>query len=179
MAKTSAGIILYKTNDKGLLLFLVHPGGPYWVNKDEGAWSIAKGIADPDEDLLVAAIREFEEETGYRLEGDFIQLEPLKQPSRKVIHAWALAHDLEPTSIKSNLFLMEWPPKSGKYEEFPEVDRADWFSPEEALRKIHKGQRGFVEQIIHITGYEPSEDHHGSSSGKSRAGGYQKSLFDN
>src|ERR1700677_1090154 len=126
MSKRSAGLLMFrqKTGDPEVLL--VHPGGPLWARKDDGVWSIPKGEF-VDEDPLAAAIREFEEETGARPEGEFIPLEPLRQPSGKVVFAWAVRSDFDPSSLKSNLFSMEWPPKSGRRQEFPEVDRAEWF----------------------------------------------------
>ena len=126
---------------------LVHPGGPFWAKKDLGAWSIPKGLADEGEDLLAAAKREFLEETGGTVEGEFLALGAHKQPGGKTIVAWACEGDFDPASLTSNMFSLEWPPRSGKLAQFPEVDRAAWFSIEEALGKIHKGQKSIVEAL--------------------------------
>ncbi|MDQ6916575.1 MAG: NUDIX domain-containing protein [Pseudomonadota bacterium] len=148
MAKrNSAGILLYRARDGELEIFLVHPGGPYWKNKDAGAWSIPKGEFDADADPLAAAQREFHEETGSRISGEFVALNPLKQAAGKLVHAWAVQGDLAAASVASNTFSMEWPPNSGKQQEFPEVDRGEWFTIDAAKEKILKGQRGFLEQL--------------------------------
>jgi predicted NUDIX family NTP pyrophosphohydrolase len=123
---------------------LVHPGGPFWVNKDDGAWSLPKGLADDGEDLLAAARREFLEETGVAVGGEFIDLGSYKQPGGKTIVAFAHEGDFDPASLKSNPFSIEWPPRSGKTAAFPEVDRAGWFDLAEALRKATKGQRPII-----------------------------------
>ena len=125
----------------------MHPGGPFWARKDDGAWSIPKGEFEDDEDPLDAAKREFEEETGSAPSGDVIPLEPLRQSSGKIVYAWAVRGDFDPSTLKSNTFSMEWPPKSGRQQEFPEVDRAAWFSIEEAGRKILKGQAALLRQL--------------------------------
>jgi predicted NUDIX family NTP pyrophosphohydrolase len=156
MSRQSAGLLLYRRGPRGLEVFLVHPGGPYWAKKDEGAWSIPKGEFGPEEDPLAAARREFEEETGFRVEGPFIPLTPLKQPSGKVIHAWTAAGDCDPAAVQSNNFTLEWPPKSGRMQEFPEIDRAGWFTLEEAQVKMVKGQRGFLEELRLIEGADHS-----------------------
>jgi len=149
MAKTSAGLLLYRVSDRVLQVFLAHPGGPLWAKKDLGAWSIPKGELDPaDEDALAAARREFAEETGQRVTGDFIPLTPLKQPGGKTVHAWAVEGECDPGAVRSNLFTMEWPPRSGRRQEFPEIDRAGWFSIEEAHGKILKGQAGFLDELV-------------------------------
>ncbi len=123
---------------------LVHPGGPFWAKKDDGAWSIPKGLADEGEDLLAAAKREFLEETGMMVAGAFVDLGVHEQPSGKTIAAWACEGDFDPTVLKSNTFAIEWPPRSGRTAEFPEVDRAAWYSIDEALEKISKGQRPVI-----------------------------------
>src|SRR5262245_55231381 len=133
--KTSAGILLYRKR-KNPEVFLVHPGGPFWKNKDEGAWSIPKGEYSEDEDPLAAAIREFQEETGVTVGGDFVPLTPVKLKSGKWVKAWALEGDLDPSAVKSNTFLLEWPPRSGKKIEVPEIDNAKWFTILEAKSKI-------------------------------------------
>ena len=150
MAKKSAGLLMYRRHPDGLEVFLVHPGGPFWVKKDEGAWSIPKGEYAPGEDPLEAARREFQEETGSQVEGDFIPLTAKKQTSGKVISAWAVKGDCDASAIKSNTFFMEWPPGSGKQQEFPEVDRAGWFTIPEAKEKILKGQVPFLDELNEI-----------------------------
>jgi predicted NUDIX family NTP pyrophosphohydrolase len=141
MAKISAGILLFRRRPAGIEVMLVHPGGPFWAKKDLGAWSIAKGLADEGEDLLAAAKREFLEETGVAVEGEFLDLGAHKQSGGKTIVAWACEDDFDPTLLKSNTFTLEWPPRSGRMAQFPEVDRAAWFSIDEALEKINKGQK--------------------------------------
>lgn len=150
--KKSAGLLLFRLKSGKLEVLLAHMGGPYWEKRDEGSWSIPKGEFDENEDPLAAAKREFEEETGTVPAGDFIPLEPLKQPSGKLIYAWALKAEFDPATLRCNMFSMEWPPKSGKQQEFPEVDRAAWFAPEAAKRKILKGQAPFVDQLQLILG---------------------------
>ena len=145
--KKTAGILLYRMRNAGLEVFLVHPGGPFWMKKDDGAWSIPKGEMEEGEDPLNAAKREFHEETGCSVEGNFIPLTPLKQRGGKLVVAWAVEGDCDAESIKSNLFSMEWPPRSGKRAEFPEVDRAAWFALELAKEKILKSQVGFLEEL--------------------------------
>ena len=145
--KETAGILLYRVRQGAFEVFLVHPGGPFWIKKDDGAWSIPKGEIEEGEDHLHAAKREFREETGFSLDGNFIALTPLKQRGGKTVHAWAVEGDVDAQSIKSNLFSMEWPPRSGKHAEFPEVDRAGWFTLEAAKEKILPGQAGFLEEL--------------------------------
>ena len=150
--KQSAGLLLFKFVDKTVFFFLVHPGGPFWKNKDLESWSIPKGEFTNAENPLDAAKREFYEETGFKLESesesDFIELDSVKLKSGKTIFAWALEFDIDATLIKSNEFEMEWPPKSGKQQSFPEVDRAEWFQTEHALKKINPAQADFIVQII-------------------------------
>ena len=153
--KRSAGILAYRWRDGAPELFLVHPGGPFWKNEDDGAWSIPKGEIDPDEDPLMAARREFREETGQAIDGAFTPLDPVKIASGKVIEAWAIEHDLDAAAITSNSFEIEWPPRSGKKQVFPEVDRAAWFPAVEALRKINKGQVPLVAQVLKTLGVMP------------------------
>lgn len=181
--KKSAGILMYRLRDSVLEVFLVHPGGPFWAKKDAGAWSIPKGEFDEGEDPLNAAKREFQEEAGFSVEGDFIVLTPLKQPSGKLVYAWGVKGDCDTESIKSNMFSMEWPPGSGKREEFPEVDRAGWFTLEVAKEKILKGQVGFLEELGRMV-------ENVSAAGNNQSGGQrplseaipgksgQRSLFD-
>jgi predicted NUDIX family NTP pyrophosphohydrolase len=145
--KISAGILLYRVRDDNLQVFLVHPGGPYWARKDEGAWSIPKGEAAGGTDLLTTAFSEFHEETGSHVQGRPLPLTPLKQPGGKLVHAWAVRGDIDAESIRSNTFAIEWPPRSGRTQEFPEVDRAGWFDLPTARQKLLPGQRGFLDQL--------------------------------
>jgi predicted NUDIX family NTP pyrophosphohydrolase len=147
MANQSAGILLYRVKNKELQLFLVHPGGPFWQKKDIGAWSIPKGEFSENEDALTAAKREFDEETGSKISGDFIELTPVKQKAGKYIYAWAVMGDIDPATITSNLFSMEWPPKSGKRQQFPEVDKAGWFTVQVAKEKINPAQASLIEEL--------------------------------
>lgn len=148
MAKQSAGILLYRKINDQLQVFLVHPGGPFYVNKDAGAWSVPKGEFLDDEDPLTAAKREFLEETGQAVDGNFIALAPIQQKGGKRVYAWAVKGDIDPKTIVSNTFKIEWPPKSGKMKSFPEVDRAGWFSVEEARVKINAAQVGLVKELV-------------------------------
>ena len=150
MAKKSAGIVLYRYRDSTLEIFLVHPGGPFWKNKDSGAWSIPKGEFDLREDPLQAASREFHEETGCSVDGSFIALGPVRQAGGKIVHAWAVEGDCEAESISSNSFTIEWPPRSRQRKEFPEVDRAGWFSLQLAREKILKGQLMLLDKLQRI-----------------------------
>jgi predicted NUDIX family NTP pyrophosphohydrolase len=153
MAKRSAGLLMYRRGTHGLELFLAHPGGPFWAKKDDGAWTIPKGLIDDGEDALAAARREFAEESGGNAVGEAIALGEHKQPGGKVIVAFALEGDCDPTRLRSNSFTLEWPPRSGRMREFPEVDRAAWFTPEEAMRKILKGQQPIVAALLrHLAG---------------------------
>jgi predicted NUDIX family NTP pyrophosphohydrolase len=150
MSKISAGLLMYRMKKQSLEVFLVHPGGPFWVKKDIGAWSIPKGLLNPNEDPLEAAQREFEEETGFSISGHFIPLSPVKVKSGKVIKAWALEGDCDPSEVRSNTFSMEWPPRSGKQQKFPEIDCAAWFGIEEAKKRINPGQRGLLEELQYV-----------------------------
>ena len=147
MAKKSAGILLYRFQNTVLEFFLVHPGGPFWTKKDEGAWTIPKGEFEDNEDPLDAAKREFEEETGVKISGKFIELKPVKQKSGKLVYAWAVEGDIDSSKIKSNEFEMEWPPKSGKMKSFPEIDRAAWFNLKDAEQKINAGQFSLIKEL--------------------------------
>ena len=149
MAKKSAGLLLYRFREAVLEVFLVHPGGPFWAKKDARAWSIPKGEFADDEDPLSAAKREFREETGFSAAGNFIALSPHRQAGGKLVLAWAVEGDCDPAMVKSNTFSMEWPPRSKKRREFPEVDRAAWFSLAVAREKIIKGQAGFLDDLRH------------------------------
>ena len=147
MPRTSAGLLPYRRREGRLEVFLVHPGGPFWANKDTHAWSVAKGEVEPDEDLLHAAHREFCEETGLTLAEPAIPLAPIRQASGKVVHVWAIEADIDPSTIQSNSFQLEWPPRSGLELQFPEVDRAAWFDLADARSKIHKGQVALLDEM--------------------------------
>lgn len=147
MAQQSAGIVLCRRVGPALEVLLVHPGGPYWARKDDGAWSIPKGLVNADEDLLVAARREFEEETGARPSGDALPLGDFRQPGGKIVTAFAVEGDFDLERFRSNSFTMEWPPRSGRTAEFPEADRAGWFGIDEARRKILKGQVAILDAL--------------------------------
>ncbi|HJT22608.1 MAG TPA: NUDIX domain-containing protein [Nitrospira sp.] len=143
----SAGLLLYRQRNGEIEVLLVHPGGPFWTRKDAGAWSIPKGEYQPPEDALAAARREFREETGCEVDGPFLALTPLKQRSGKVITAWAAEGELDETKIISNVFTMEWPPKSGRMQEFPEIDRAMWCPLSTARVKMIQGQHPFLDEL--------------------------------
>jgi predicted NUDIX family NTP pyrophosphohydrolase len=147
----SAGLFLFRQSDR-LELLLAHPGGPFWRRKDEGAWTIPKGAIAPDEEPLEAAKREFEEETGYRPRGELIPLGVAKQPGGKVVHVWAIQEDWDASKLQSNTFEMEWPPRSGRQQSFPEIDRASWFGIVEARQKILKGQVVFIDRLLEKLG---------------------------
>jgi predicted NUDIX family NTP pyrophosphohydrolase len=148
MPQRSAGILLYRRRQGGVEVLLVHPGGPFWANKDEGAWSIPKGAYEPGEEPIAAARREFAEETGSQLDGQAVPLGSFRQSAVKTVDAWAVEGDFDPAGLTSNSFQMEWPPRSGRMGEFPEVDRAQWFTPAEADRKLLKGQRPIVQALL-------------------------------
>ena len=148
----SAGILVYRRGDAGLEVFLVHPGGPFWAKKDLAAWSIPKGEFGDDENPLAAALREFAEETGQTIEGDFRALTPVKQPSRKIVHAFAVAGEVDADRIASNEFELEWPPRSGTTQRFPEVDRAAWFPLAEARKRVHAGLVPVLDELARTLG---------------------------
>jgi len=145
--KLSAGILLYRRRGINTEVLLVHPGGPYWARKDDGAWSIPKGEYHEGDDPLAAAKREFREETSAEVSGTLYALSPLTQPGGKIVSAWAVEGDIDAATIKSNTFSVEWPPHSGKRQEFPEVDRGGWFDIPTARVKLQSGQRGFLDQL--------------------------------
>jgi predicted NUDIX family NTP pyrophosphohydrolase len=149
MVQVSAGLLVFR-RAPALEFLLVHPGGPFWRGKDDGAWSIPKGLIDEGEDHLAAARREFAEETSLRVDGDFVPLTALKQKSGKWVHAFLIEADLDLTGFRSNVFEMEWPRRSGRTIEVPEVDRAEWFGVQPALDKILPGQAGFIEQALSL-----------------------------
>ncbi|MGE0752228.1 MAG: NUDIX domain-containing protein [Variibacter sp.] len=146
--KRSAGILLYKQKGGTLRVLLAHPGGPFWRNKDAGAWSIPKGEIGDDEKPLKAAIREFAEETGVTLDGDFVALGEIKQKGGKTVIAFALECDLDPSAIVSNTFEIEWPPRSGRRQTFPEIDRVAWFDLDTAREKINASQAELIERLV-------------------------------
>jgi predicted NUDIX family NTP pyrophosphohydrolase len=148
MHKTSAGILLYRRDNNVLRVFLIHPGGPFFAKKDAGIWSIPKGEIDQGEDPLAAALREFEEETGCTPFGAFIPLSPVTQKGGKTVFAWAAEGGCNAETIRSNTFTLEWPPKSGRMQEFPEVDRAGWFTIDEAKQKLHPAQVALVDELL-------------------------------
>jgi len=145
--KQSSGLLLYRKYTNILEVFLVHPGGPFWKNKDEAAWSIPKGEFDENEEPLQAAIREFLEETGIAVSGEFIELQPVIQKGGKKVFAWAIEKDIDATTIRSNHFEIEWPPRSGKYQSFPEVDKGAWFAIDEARKKINSMQVTLINEL--------------------------------
>jgi predicted NUDIX family NTP pyrophosphohydrolase len=147
-SRVSAGLLMFRRNNKSLEFLLVHPGGPFWKNKDDGAWTIPKGEAADGEDLLTRAKIEFEEEIGIKPSGNFVSLGSIKQKGGKTVHAWAFEGDLpEPFELQSNAFQLEWPPRSGKFKDFPEVDRAEFFPEEIARCKINPAQIPFLDQL--------------------------------
>ena len=147
MPKRSAGILMFRRRGGEIEVLLMHPGGPFWAKKDAGAWSIPKGEYAQGEDALAVAKREFEEETGARPDGKFLPLGEVVQAGGKIVTAWALEGDFDPATLTSNRFELEWPPKSGRKVSFPEVDRAQWFSPAEAQQKILAAQREFMTRL--------------------------------
>jgi predicted NUDIX family NTP pyrophosphohydrolase len=162
MVARSAGILLYRRRGGHLEVFLVHPGGPFWARKDEGSWSIPKGLLREGEDLIEAAKREFREETGHEIEGEFLDLGEVRLASGKIVHAWALERDLDTAQFISNTFTIEWPKGSGIVREFPEVDRVGWFPLEEARKKIHASQAAFLDRLAKLAG-GASESKEGSA----------------
>jgi predicted NUDIX family NTP pyrophosphohydrolase len=150
MPRVSAGLLMYRIFDGMLQVLLAHPGGPYFKNKDDGAWTIPKGEVEPGEDLLETAKREFKEETGFTATGPFIALSAIKQKGGKIVHAWAFKGDCDPAAIVSNTFTMEWPPKSGRQMEFPEIDRAGFFDLATARQKVKAGQEALIEELEDI-----------------------------
>ncbi|WP_039867289.1 NUDIX domain-containing protein [Pedobacter sp. BAL39] len=145
--KISAGILLFRKSDYGLEYLLVHPGGPFYVRKDEGFWSIPKGEPEPGEELMATAVREFEEETGFRPSGNFMELPPIRQTGGKAVYCWGVEGDFDPDTLTCNTFEMEWPPKSGQRKAFPENDRAAWFNLTEACNHILEKQRPLLSAL--------------------------------
>jgi predicted NUDIX family NTP pyrophosphohydrolase len=157
MPRVSAGLLMYRFKDDTMEVLLAHPGGPFFQKKDDGAWSIPKGEPEPGEDLLAAAQREFEEETGLKPAGTFLPLKPIQQKGGKVVHAWAFQGDCDPNAIRSNTFTMEWPPRSGRQAEFPEIDRAEFFDLSTARKKIKAGQEALIEELASVLRERPSK----------------------
>lgn len=150
MAKVSAGLLMYRVREGELEFLLAHPGGPFWKDRDAGAWTVPKGEIQPGEEPLAAAKREFEEEVGIKPQGEFIELKPITQKGGKVVHAWAFEGECDTACIHSNSFQMEWPPRSGKFQTCPEVDRACFFRLAEARRKINQAQVAFLEELARL-----------------------------
>lgn len=148
MPQRSAGILLFRRRRGAIEVLLAHPGGPFWAKKDEGAWSIPKGVYEPSEDGLAAAKREFAEETGAQTEGEAVALGAFRQSSAKTVDVWAIEGEFDPARLKSNTFTLEWPPRSGRRREVPEIDRVQWFALDEASRKMLKGQRPILQALL-------------------------------
>lgn len=156
--KQSAGLLVYRKKNGGIEVLIVHPGGPFWAKKDRGVWSLPKGEFTEGEDMLNAAIREFREELGHDASaGEYVELGSVKLKSGKTIHAWAVEGDLDISAIKSNTVSIEWPPRSGQRQDFPEVDRAGWFGPEKAKEKLHPAQAAFVDRLAEFFGIDLSD----------------------
>jgi predicted NUDIX family NTP pyrophosphohydrolase len=153
--RVSAGLLLYRISRGSVEVLLAHPGGPFFRNKDEGAWSIPKGEVAPDEDALAAARREFAEETGLEPPGPFVPLTPVKQPGGKTVHAWACAGDCDPAALVSNTFTIEWPPRSGRQQEFPEIDRCEFFALNTARQKINPAQARLIDELAETLERKP------------------------
>jgi predicted NUDIX family NTP pyrophosphohydrolase len=152
MARISAGLLLYRRRDGALEVLLVHPGGPFWASKEAGAWSIPKGEIGPTEDPLAAARREFSEETGFAAEGACRPLRPVTQAGGKIVQAWACEGDVDPAALRSDAFAIEWPPRSGRQQSFPEIDRAGWFPLDVARKKINPAQVALLDELQAATG---------------------------
>jgi predicted NUDIX family NTP pyrophosphohydrolase len=161
MSKQSAGLLLFRRGSSGVEVLLAHPGGPLWARKDAGAWSIPKGEVEEGEDLLQAALREFEEETGIAVTGQTLSLGPIRQRGGKTVHAWAVEQDIDPAHVRSNTFTMEWPPRSGRQREFPEIDRVEWFNLEAARVKILPSQASLLRQLEELIAAPPRPAHTG------------------
>ncbi|MEA2701341.1 MAG: hypothetical protein QOE22_50 [Candidatus Parcubacteria bacterium] len=152
MTKQSAGILLYRKAGEGIEVFVAHPGGPFFAKKDEGVWSVPKGEYEDDEEPLAAALREFEEEIGQKSPREGFELTSVRRKDGKVVRAWAIEGDADPAAVQSNEFEMEWPPRTGRKQSFPEIDRADWFTPEEAKKKLYPYQASLVDELLERLG---------------------------
>ena len=161
MSVYSNGILLFRFRDERLEVMLVHPGGPIWAKKDYDVWSIPKGLPEKNESPLDTAKREFREETGFEIDGEFIDMGEIKQSGSKIVHVWALEKDLDVTDVVSNTFTLEWPKNSGKIRKYPEVDKAGWFDIELARKKIRKGQAGFIDRLVDILHYSQKGERSG------------------
>ena len=150
MPKISSGLLMYRAQEGALQVLLVHPGGPFFQNKNEGAWTIPKGEPCPGEELFDAAQREFTEETGFKASPPYLELSPITQKGGKIVHAWAFAGDCDPAQLRSDKFMLEWPPRSGREQEFPEIDRAEWFDITAAKRKIKAAQIPMLEELCRL-----------------------------
>lgn len=150
MSRISAGLLMYRTCQGRIEVLLAHPGGPYFRNKDEGAWTIPKGEVEPEEDLLETAQREFTEETGLKPHGPFLPLATVKQKGGKIVHAWAFEGNCDPTTLVSNSYKIKWPPRSGNWATFPEVDRAEFFDLDTARKKVNPAQMGLLQELEQI-----------------------------
>jgi len=177
MNKRSAGILLYRLNNNSLEVLLVHPGGPFWAKKDLGAWSIPKGEFSEEENPLDAAKREFQEEIGIEAFGEFIELTPITQKSGKIIYAWVSQGNIDPKGIKSNTFEIEWPPRSGKKQKFPEIDRGEWFNVQEAKEKINPSQSALIDELVNRLNLTEEQHKKRSTSAKKRDKTSQFDLF--
>lgn len=158
MSTYSDGVLLFRFRNEKLEVMLVHPGGPIWAKKDYGVWSIPKGLPQEHENPLDTAKREFKEETGFGVDGEFIDLGELNQSGNRIVHIWALEKDLDITNIVSNTFTLQWPKNSGKIQEYPEVDKAGWFDIELSKKKIRKGQMGFIDKLMNAINYSQKEE---------------------
>jgi predicted NUDIX family NTP pyrophosphohydrolase len=156
-SQSSAGLLLYRRSSSNLEIFLAHPGGPFWHNREAGSWTIPKGVAEPGEDLLAAACREFEEETGVRALGPYLPLGSIRQKAGKLVHAWAWEGDADADRVTSNTMRTEWPRGSGRIITFPEVDRCAWFDPQVARQKINPAQAEFIDRLeLALSGPDPA-----------------------
>ncbi|HET9982831.1 MAG TPA: NUDIX domain-containing protein [Longimicrobiales bacterium] len=151
-ANVSAGLLLFRRREGKLEVFLAHPGGPFWAHRDVGAWTLPKGVVEPGEEPLTAARREFEEETGIHAEGPFLPLGSIRQKAGKLVHAWAWEGDADPATITSNTMRVEWPRGSGRWQVYPEVDRAAWFDVDEAKRRILPAQAELIDRLVALVG---------------------------
>ena len=155
MTKRSAGLLVYRRGESGIEVFLVHPGGPFWAKKDQGAWSIPKGEYEENELPLEAALREFGEETGFAVSGDFLELGTIRQAGGKLVTAWACAADFDAARLRSNECEIEWPPRTGRLISIPEVDRGAWFPVSEARSRIFESQQEFLDRLLARVGEDP------------------------